>query len=126
MKTKLLVSALLLTTAVVVYAYPGALRLAQQPQPAATPVNAIAAPAAKPLVEAVFVLDTTSSMSDLIQAAKNNIWSIASNMSNAQPQPQLRIGLVAFRDRGDSYVTKVIDLSEDLDSMYATLMDFRA
>ena len=42
MKTKLLVSALLLTTAVVVYAYPGALRLAQQPQPAATPVNAIA------------------------------------------------------------------------------------
>ena len=126
MKTKLLVSALLLTTAVVVYAYPGALRLAQQPQPAATPVNAIAAPAAKPLVEAVFVLDTTSSMSDLIQAAKNNIWSIASNMANAQPQPQLRIGLVAFRDRGDSYVTKVIDLSEDLDSMYATLMDFRA
>ena len=72
------------------------------------------------------MLDTTSSMSDLIQAAKNNIWSIASNMANAQPQPQLRIGLVAFRDRGDSYVTKVIDLSEDLDSMYATLMDFQA
>jgi hypothetical protein len=36
------------------------------------------------------------------------------------------MGLVAFRDRGDEYVTRVVDLSSDLDSMYATLMDFRA
>jgi hypothetical protein len=36
------------------------------------------------------------------------------------------MGLVAYRDRGDEFVTKVIDLSEDLDSMYATLMDFKA
>ncbi len=125
MKTKLLVSSILLATAVVVYAYPGAQRVAQPAKPA-KPAAAITAPAAKPLVEVVFVLDTTSSMSDLIQAAKDNIWSIARNMANAQPQPQLRIGLVAFRDRGDAYVTKVVDLSEDLDSMYATLMDFQA
>jgi outer membrane murein-binding lipoprotein Lpp len=36
------------------------------------------------------------------------------------------MGLVAYRDRGDAYVTRIVDLSSDLDSMYATLMDFQA
>ena len=83
-------------------------------------------PQEKPQVEVVFVLDTTSSMSGMIQAAKENIWSIASTMASADPAPHIKMGLVAFRDRGDAYVTKVFDLSEDLDGMYATLMDFKA
>ena len=77
-------------------------------------------------VEVVFVLDTTSSMSGLIEAAKEKIWSIASSMASAQQNPEIRMGLVAFRDRGDTYVTRVYDLSADLDSMYAQLMEFRA
>ncbi len=77
-------------------------------------------------IEVVFVLDTTSSMSGLIQAAKEKIWSIATTMASAKQQPDVRMGLVAFRDRGDAYVTRVFDLSSDLDSMYASLMDFRA
>jgi hypothetical protein len=36
------------------------------------------------------------------------------------------MGLVAYRDRGDAYVTRRLDLSDDLDTMYATLMDFQA
>ena len=80
----------------------------------------------RPKVEVVFVLDTTSSMSGLIDAAKEKIWSIASSMASAQPAPDIHMGLVAFRDRGDAYVTKVVDLSQDLDSMYATLIDFKA
>jgi Mg-chelatase subunit ChlD len=80
----------------------------------------------KPKVDVVFVLDTTGSMSGLIQTAKEKIWSIATTMASAQPTPEIRIGLVAYRDRGDDYVTKVVDLSHDLDSIYATLMDFQA
>lgn len=80
----------------------------------------------RPKVEVVFVLDTTGSMGGLIQAAKEKIWSIASNMALAQPAPEIRMGLIAYRDRGDAYVTKVIDLSSDLDSVYAALMDFQA
>ena len=80
----------------------------------------------RPVVDVVFVLDTTSSMTGLIDTAKEKIWSIATTMSAAQPVPDIRIGLVAFRDRGDEYVTKVIDLSSDLDSVYAALMDFAA
>ena len=83
-------------------------------------------PAQSHRVEVVFILDTTSSMSGLIQAAKEKIWSIASTMASAQQNPDIRMGLVAFRDRGDAYVTRVYDLSDDLDSMYASLMDFRA
>jgi Mg-chelatase subunit ChlD len=77
-------------------------------------------------IDVVFVLDTTGSMSGLIQAAKEKIWSIATTMASAQSAPEIRMGLVAYRDRGDVYVTRVVDLSGDLDSMYATLMDFQA
>ena len=80
----------------------------------------------RPVVDVVFVLDTTGSMSGLIQTAKEKIWSIATTMASAQPTPEIRIGLVAYRDRGDAYVTKVVGLSSDLDSVYATLMDFQA
>jgi len=94
-----------------------------QPAPFATTT---ANPARKPKVDVVFVLDTTGSMSGLIQTAKDKIWSIATTMASARPTPEIRVGLVAFRDRGDQYVTRVVDLSSDLDSVYATLMDFQA
>lgn len=83
-------------------------------------------PNERPVVDVVFVLDTTGSMSGLIQTAKEKIWSIATTMASAQPMPDIRIGLVAYRDRGDAYVTRTVDLSNDLDSVYATLMDFQA
>lgn len=80
----------------------------------------------RPKVEVVFVLDTTGSMGGLIQAAKEKIWSIATTMASAQPAPEIRMGLIAYRDRGDAYVTRVVDLSSDLDSVYAALMEFQA
>jgi Mg-chelatase subunit ChlD len=85
-----------------------------------------AVPAQSHRIEVVFILDTTSSMSGLIEAAREKIWSIATTMASAQENPDIRMGLVAFRDRGDAYITRVFDLSEDLDSMYANLMDLRA
>ncbi|MEZ5460700.1 VWA domain-containing protein [Dokdonella sp.] len=129
MKTRLLIPAVFVLTAVAVLAYPltraGTRHVVA---PVAQPVPAPAATAAngKPRIDAVFVLDTTGSMGGLIQGAKENIWSIASSMAQAKPTPELRIGLVAYRDRGDAYVTRVVDLSSDLDSMFATLMDFQA
>jgi uncharacterized protein YegL len=85
-----------------------------------------ALPADAARIEVVFVLDTTGSMSGLIEAAKEKIWSIASSLAQADSAPEIRMGLVAYRDRGDDYVTRVTDLSSDLDSVYATLMDYRA
>ncbi len=79
-----------------------------------------------PEIEAVFVLDTTGSMSSLIHAAKEKIWSIASSMAQTDPAPRIKIGMVAYRDRGDTYVTQRYDLTTDLDGIYDTLMGFSA
>ena len=77
-------------------------------------------------MEVVFVLDTTGSMGGLIAAAKEKIFAIAHAMTQADPAPEIAIGLVAYRDRGDDYVTRVTDLSTDIDTVYSTLLDFRA
>jgi Mg-chelatase subunit ChlD len=122
MKTKLLAIFLFTLTLGVVIYYP---QLFAKPGAVQPPVNHHIT-AQKPKVDVVFVLDTTGSMSGLIQTAKDKIWAIASTMASAQPTPEIRIGLVAYRDRGDQYVTKRIDLSDDLDSVYAALMDFQA
>jgi len=47
-------------------------------------------------------------------------------MATGKPTPRIRVGLVAFRDVGDSYVTKRFDLSEDLDAVYANLKTLTA
>jgi Mg-chelatase subunit ChlD len=131
MKSKLIALSLFITTAATVALYPayqssGALtRPPVDTQPVRLPpVDPLAN--ARPRIDVVFVLDTTGSMGGLIQTAKEKIWSIATTMASAQPAPVIRMGLVAFRDRGDAYVTRVVDLSDDLDSLYATLMDFQA
>jgi Mg-chelatase subunit ChlD len=84
------------------------------------------AAAPRPEVEVVFCLDTTGSMSGLIDAAKRKIWSICSQIATGKPTPRLKVGLVAYRDRGDAYVTKIFDLTEDLDAVYSNLMGFQA
>ena len=121
MRTKLLGIALFALTLSAVVFYPQLSAKTIQPNP----------PIAQhftdnPKIDVVFVLDTTGSMADLIQTAKEKIWAIATTMASAQQTPDIRIGLVAYRDRSDAYVTKIVDLSDDLDSVYATLMDFAA
>lgn len=96
---------------------------APKPQPTA-PVEAVKD--ARPTLEVVFVLDTTSSMGGLIEGAKEKIWSIASRMATGKPTPRIKVGLVAFRDRGDEYITKRFDLTDDLDAVYRNLKAFRA
>ena len=79
-----------------------------------------------PQVEVVFALDTTSSMGGLIEGAKRKIWSLVNFISSGQPQPHVRIGLLAYRDLGDAYVTRFFDLSDDLDQVFEHLKGFRA
>jgi Mg-chelatase subunit ChlD len=81
---------------------------------------------ARPSVEVVFVIDTTSSMGGLIEGAKQRIWAIANEIAKGRPAPRVKMGLVAFRDKGDAYVTKVFDLSENLDNTYKDLLSLSA
>ena len=79
-----------------------------------------------PRVEVVFCLDATGSMSGLISTAKEKIWSIANNLASADPAPDLYMGLVFYRDRGDAFVTKFYQLTDDLDKLYSELMNINA
>ncbi|UCB45360.1 MAG: VWA domain-containing protein [Spirochaetota bacterium] len=80
----------------------------------------------RPEVEVVFCLDTTGSMSGLIEGAKQKIWGIANQIIKGNPQPRLTIGLVGYRDYGDEYVTKIYPLNDDLDTVFENLMSFMA
>jgi len=82
--------------------------------------------AERPVVDVVFCLDTTGSMGGLIEGAKVKIWSIANQIVTGTPTPKLRIGLVAYRDRGDDYITRIYPLGDDLDRVYENLMSFYA
>lgn len=97
---------------------------AVKPVPKAVPTLSLAAKG--PRVEVTFVLDTTGSMGGLIEGAKRRIWSIARRIGEGRPRPDLRIALVGYRDKGDAYVTRVHDLSGDMDEVYARLSAFRA
>jgi Mg-chelatase subunit ChlD len=90
------------------------------------PPKMVTIPKESPKVEVVFALDTTGSMGGLIDGAKRKIWSLAQFVASGQPKPEVRIGLVAYRDKGDEYVTKFYDLSDDLDQVFEHLNAFVA
>lgn len=102
------------------------LAAAAAPSAAAVQADKPAAAAGAPRIEVCFVLDTTGSMGGLIEGAKLKIWSIANQMVSAKPTPRLKIALIGYRDRGDEYVTRIYDLSEDIDAVYANLQKFQA
>ena len=95
--------------------------------PTISPIDISAQPrTAGQLLEMVFVLDTTSSMTGLIDGAKQRIWGIVNEVMQSPSHPSVKIGLVGYRDRGDAYVTTVLPLTSDLDKVYSTLMNYQA
>src|SRR6516162_5260889 len=97
---------------------------ADEKKPEAAKPEAAKGPA--PKVEVVFCLDTTGSMGGLIEGAKQKIWAICNQSAGGKPSPDLKVGLVAYRDRGDEYITKVFDLTDDLDAVHGNIKKFQA
>lgn len=63
-------------------------------------------------IDVVFILDTTGSMNEEIEAVKATVAKVARALRGAQVD--IRIGMVDYKDRGDAYVTRVLPLSGDL------------
>ena len=80
----------------------------------------------KPKMQVVFALDATGSMSGLINAAKDKIWSIVSSLTQTQTTPDIEVGLIFYRDRGDEFITKRIQLTDSMDMVYGELMHIEA
>lgn len=81
---------------------------------------------AKPKIQVVFLLDATGSMGGLIGTAKEKIWSITSSLSQTDPAPEIEVGMLFYRDRGDDFITKIIPLGTDMDNLYEQLMAMNA
>jgi len=77
-------------------------------------------------VELVFCLDATGSMSGLISTAKEKIWDIVTVMAQQQPAPEIRLGMVFYRDRGDDFITQSLQHTTDIDSIYTELLAMEA
>ena len=77
-------------------------------------------------LDILFVLDTTGSMGEEIQRLKTTIEIINLNLAALSSRPQVRFGLVLYRDQGDEYTTEVVPLTEDLASFKRSLEGVRA
>ncbi len=88
-----------------------------RPEPVAT---------SKHKVDVVFAVDTTGSMGGLIDGAKRTVWSIATHIKDLDKDADLHVGLVAYRDLGDEYVTKDFALTDDMDAVFTELSAYQA
>ncbi len=77
-------------------------------------------------VDIVFAVDTTGSMGGLLDGAKRTVWSIANQVRDLEKDADLRVGLVAYRDLGDEYVTRDFSLTDDLDAVFTELSSYQA
>lgn len=100
----------------VIFAHPPS---AKADQVAAPPVRA-------PKLDVVFVIDGTGSMADEIEQVKTHLWQTAQRIMDGTPRPEVRFGIVVYRDRTDSEHTRVVPLTRDVETIHAALMSIRA
>ena len=74
-------------------------------------------------IDVVFCIDRSGSMSQVIETAKQKVWSIVNQVATAKPTPILRIGLIGYGSADRDI--KLFPLSDDLDSVHENLMTFK-
>jgi hypothetical protein len=77
-------------------------------------------------LDGVFLLDATGSMGDEIDQIKGTVNSIASRIEQVPGSSPPRFGLVAYRDRGDDYVTRSWDFVDTVSQFAANLANVQA
>ena len=77
-------------------------------------------------LDLVFLLDATGSMGDEIDRIKATVDTIATRIQQLPGSSAPRLGLVAFRDHGDEYVTRSWDFTADVQQFQANLANVQA
>ncbi|MCB9436741.1 MAG: VWA domain-containing protein [Anaerolineales bacterium] len=72
-------------------------------------------------LDVLFLLDTTGSMADEIDALRENILSISGQLDALPGNLDIRYGLVIYRDRGDVYVVQNYDFFSSVADFQRTL-----
>jgi len=83
--------------------------------------QATAEASSAPRLDVVFCVDTTGSMADEIDVVRQKMREMVAVVAAGKPTPDVRFGLVIYRDRGDEYVTKRYDLTRDIDQVVADI-----
>lgn len=93
----------------------------------ASPGGGAPVPAAKgPVVEVVLCVDATHDMAAALAALRRDFPAICERLAQGRPRPALRVGLVAYRDRGDAFLTRITDLTSDLSVIHLALAELAA
>jgi hypothetical protein len=74
----------------------------------------------------LLMIDTTGSMGDELSYLQVELGSIVNRLKAANPQLDLRIGLLAYRDEQDEYVTRPFGFTNDLMKLRMSLAAQRA
>jgi hypothetical protein len=69
----------------------------------------------------LLAIDTTGSMGDEINYLKSELRTILTDLRRSHPGLDIRLGLVAYKDEGDVYVTRTYPFVPSLDAMQANL-----
>jgi len=77
-------------------------------------------------LDLVFLIDATGSMGDEIAKLKHSMRAMAQQIAQLPGQPDICYGLVAYRDRGDAYVTRTHDFTDDLGAFQQQLANVQA
>ncbi|MEZ4616448.1 MAG: VWA domain-containing protein [Caldilineaceae bacterium] len=77
-------------------------------------------------LDLLFLIDATGSMGDEIDKLKATMADIADQLARLPEQPDVRYGLVAYRDRSDAFVVRSFDFTPRLDEFQRTLAALRA
>ncbi|MDH7552199.1 MAG: CsgG/HfaB family protein [Spirochaetota bacterium] len=72
-------------------------------------------------LDILFVFDTTGSMNEEIARLKKTIEIINLNIASLSTKPDVRFGMVLYKDKGDEYVTKIIPLTGNLEKFQKEL-----
>jgi hypothetical protein len=77
-------------------------------------------------LDVAFVLDSTGSMADEIARLKQTLDVIHFQLTHLVPAPDVRFGLVEYKDRGDDFITRAIPFTRDVEAFRASLASVRA
>jgi len=77
-------------------------------------------------LDLVFLIDATGSMGDEIAKLKNSMRAMSQQISQLPGQPDICYGLVAYRDRGDAFITRTHDFTDDLGAFQQQLANVQA
>lgn len=80
----------------------------------------------RPRLDLVFLIDATGSMGDEIAKLKASMQAMSQQISRLPGSPDICYGLVVYRDRGDAFLTRAHDFTDDLAAFQSVLARVQA